>query len=197
MGNGFIAIPYMLSAGLLDQTAQRIFLEPHPDGMLSFHRYEDIDWEQPTAAVNDGREMQTEDAGAADLSTTQNSGVSFLHASIAYRRPEMCQSAACRAGPCLCGQLYGATNESKEMKRQPLSSSPCRACNVIRKVGYTASVKVDPGRGADSGMLSRIRYCMQRNLSHIPTTAGTGTNFSCDACICLYLNSPAVYAEDI
>ena len=69
---------------LLDQELAQgeYFWKLHPDGMLSFHRYEDIDWEQSTAAVNDGsREMQTEDTQEQRIyQRLKIQGASFLHA---------------------------------------------------------------------------------------------------------------------
>ncbi|MCB7430689.1 hypothetical protein LI224_20370, partial [Erysipelatoclostridium ramosum] len=49
---------------LLDQELAQgeFFWKLHPDGTLSFHRYEDIDWEQPVAAASDSCEdLQTEE----------------------------------------------------------------------------------------------------------------------------------------
>lgn len=69
---------------LLDQELAQgeFFWKLHPDGTLSFHRYEDIDWEQPVAAASDSCEdLQTEEMQEQRIyQRLCLQGASFLHA---------------------------------------------------------------------------------------------------------------------
>ncbi|MCB6603365.1 hypothetical protein LI129_21440, partial [Erysipelatoclostridium ramosum] len=67
---------------LFERAQGEFFWKLHPDGTLSFHRYEDIDWEQPVAAASDSCEdLQTEEMQEQRIyQRLCLQGASFLHA---------------------------------------------------------------------------------------------------------------------